>query len=205
MRWVWSEPGRTRFFDTGHRSRYLLCDGWLGIPEDDTPLYGIQHIFHERATIVITRSPSTVLLSTASKLYLASTLDLEGALGSRSSRSFNATTPGGDPHRRIKSIASLWRLSSGTARHALEQFARPDIEAVYHRIVAACRDSNTQASISAHELRSQLPRPDAPTSGIGLGFPIGGILSSNPPSRRGAYRKRGRGGKKQVGRELADK
>ena len=211
MRRRWTAEARQCFFGTGHRTRYLHCDGLLGVPDDDTPLYAIQHVFHLRGTALLTTPPSLVVLANQSALYLTSTEDLEQLVGTRSINR-NRSADGSDFGVRFNVTPVHSKDSPPTELQRFAQLTITSTEELYHRIVEECTCARLRPTFTALELRRRIPRPTAPDRGFDLGVPhhpvndaedvkdsrlTGGSEAhdySGPKSRRGGRLARGRGG-----------
>ena len=170
MRRRWTVEARQNFFATGHRTRYLHCDGLLGIPDEDTPLYAIQHVYHSKGSLSLTAPTSLVVLANRSAMYLASTEDLERLVGTRSthrSRSAEGLAPGVSLNR----IPALWQDSPSSELDRFAQLRIVSTEDLYHRIVEACTGARLRPTFTALELRRRIPRPAAPDRGFDLGVP----------------------------------
>lgn len=207
MRRGWTAEARRCFFETGHRTRYLHCDGLLGIPDNDTPLYAIQHVFHVRGTSFPTAPPSLVVLTNRSAIYLASTEDWKRLINTRSIIR-NRSAEGSDLGVRLKMPPVLWKDSPSTKLQRFTQLIITSTEELYHRIVEECTCAGLRPTFTALELRRRIPRPAMPDRGIDLGVPLPPVNEvedvrdsethdySGPKSRRGRYLARGRGDKR---------
>ena len=209
MRRRWTAEARQGFFATGHRTRYLHCDDLLGIPDDDTPLYAIQHVFHFKGTSSPTAPPSLVVLANRSAFYLASTEELERLVGTRFTYG-SRSAEGSDLGVRFNKISALWRDSPSTELQRFAPLTITSTEELYHRIVEECTCARLRPTFTALELRRRIPGPAAPDRGFDLGVPHSPVHEaedvgdsrmtgdkeaygySGPKSRRGGRLARGR-------------
>ena len=201
MQYRWTDAARTNFFDTSHRSRYLLCDGLLNPPPSDTLLYAIQYATEKTYPIYSMPTESLVVLASASAFYLASSSTFERAIGLWSKR---AKPKGADPKFRLNTTPYIWDNAALKEAERLNPFRVPDMPALYDQIIdqyASHGGSKTLAvapTFTADRLWQTIPRPFSPESGIPLGTPLvsNGIHnshSSKPRTRRGRPLQRGRG------------
>lgn len=209
MRRAWTAVAQQSFQRTGHRTRFLHCDGLLGMPDDDMPLWAVQHVFHLRASSFLATPPSLVVFANQSAFYLASTEDLQRIIGVQSTK--RSHKQGHKLSSNLNKIPYLWDNSMSVKNQLVEQLAVTSTETLYYRIVEECACARLLPTFTALELRHRvsLSRPLAPERGFDLGSPqpletgVDGLKGTEdlerhsyagPKSRRGGRLVRGRGG-----------
>ena len=163
----WSDLARENFSQSSHRSRYLNCDGQLNRPDDETPIYAIQCLSHKKAASYATDPPSLVLLANRSTFYLASTEDMQRAVGRwpKSKRQ----PKGPDPELRFNTTPYIWETLEQKEVNPLRAFQVGDIQALYWNIVRTCKEKTLPHTFLSKDLLAILPRPVCPEAGMPLG------------------------------------
>ena len=201
MNVVWTSQSTSNFRRASHRSRYLTCDGLTTPPVDNAPLYAMQYIAHSRYPVFATPRDTHIVFATSSTLHLVRTSQWKDVVGLQSAA-----------NGKFNTVPFLWtNPAAGSPKKAYEtetrskmtQFELQSVEALYDEIVARCRFGAMPSTFTAYELRQTLVRPPSPATGIALGTPLEfgrddqltTVDSSNPPSRRRNYLRRGRAGR----------
>lgn len=146
MKRVWTAEAQQFFFGSGHRTRYLLCDGLLGMPDDDTPLYAIQHVFYTRATSFLTLPPSLVVFANESAFYLASTEHLKRLIGAQCTAH---SADGSDQGVKLNKTPYLWDNSPSEDFQEFAQLIVTNAEEIYHRVRQDCTHPRLRPTFSA--------------------------------------------------------
>ena len=204
MQYRWTDASRTTFFDTSHRSRYLLCDGLINPPPSDTLLYAIQYANQKTYPIYSMPTDSLIVLASPSAFYLARSSTFEKIIGLWSGRN---KPKDADPQFRLNPTPYIWDDPASTQAERLSPFRVSDMPTLYDRIVDQCTSGLT-STFTMDGFWQMIPRPLTPKSGITLGTPLVSdyILnshSSKPPTRRGRPLQRGRGGRKDRSTRIA--
>ena len=147
MRRTWTSQEQQCFFNSGHRMRYIHSDGLSCIPDNDTPLYAIQHTSQPRGNTFVTTPPSLVIYATSSAFYLTCTAYLKHLVGLQ---------PNSD--HILKTTPALWDDSSSISSIHSREFEKLSI-------------TDTEDPISVHKTLVQgrvsafyIQRPRSPIS-----------------------------------------
>ena len=178
MAFAWSDDSVAAFSHESHRARYLRSSALCSLPPSDTPLFAIQYAV-QRTPLYLTEHPSLVLLAAHDAYYLATTSELAAILG----------TSKNEPHK-LQSANWLWdRASLDKGRDnrrakdaSMAAFRHATLDTV-HSAIALYRRNGLVETFHAGLMHSYIPRPDPNMPAIGQA--LGGLISSDPPSRRG--------------------
>ncbi|KAH3968506.1 hypothetical protein HBH98_172270 [Parastagonospora nodorum] len=169
MRYTWSDQGRTKYFATPHRSRYLACDFQLNPPPMLTPLYCIQVVSGPRYPVFNTEHTSFIVIR-ANPLGFGSMADLAPIIGPPPRK-----RKGSGAEDRLGQVEGCW---DGSTNAKYQRFAHANLTELYASIVRACHPAMNPSSMTSGDLTQLLPRPLHPDIGIALGQDP--VLSSIP-------------------------
>ncbi len=190
------------FFDTSHRSRYLLCDGLVNPPPSDTLLYAIQYAPGKTYPVYSMPTGSLVVLASASAFYLARSSTLEKVIGLWSKK---RKATGADPELRLNTTPYIWDDPTSKKTASLSQFRVPDMSALYDQIVDQCSPHSGPGlapTFTVDGFWQTIPRPLSPESGIALGIPLASTDVDNTKSLKPQTR-RGRVSQKHLSSRIA--
>jgi hypothetical protein len=197
MDFVWSAGGRQAFFADTHRARYLKSSAIINPPHGSTPLYAIQLIGSIRTLLYAT--DSLVLFDGPSGYRLIHNAQAD-AIAGRHTGWFARQDP--DHNLRIDTakFKAIWTPDQDPTDGQIEQFLPLDVEGVYRTVLQHKSSGLLPSAFTAGDLKSIIPRPIAPETGVALGTTIGigaqvgtapsSEPSSEPPTRRLISKKR---------------
>lgn len=192
MNYVWSNESRQAFLDESHRGRYLKSDIMINPPQSRVPLYAIQYVASNNQAIYKTQIDSLVLLAATESFFLVKTSDLERIGGDWPSKG-KKPARGPEPEKRLDTAGYVWDRHKDTVKaDAMIPHRVRAVEDLYHRIVNRCNPTDLPSTFDAGELRTLIPRPEAPEAGLPLGVSNGdqSFKSAYAASRRGEYRRK---------------
>ena len=192
MRFVWDRRTQQNFFSQTHRGRYLLSSAAMNPPIDATPLFCIRLVYWKYCSVIANHIDELVLYQVKEppSFYLAKMSDLIALLGYIRG-----------PQAKLNHAAFLWHspgdeeLSVEKQRlfDEMQRYRLDSTERVYECITRLCSstDDGVRPTISAGGLVRLFPRPRA-MAAASVGTALGEGVSSEPPSRRGVPRNRGK-------------
>lgn len=182
---------RCAFLNSSHRARFLQSNAILNPPLLQTPLFAIQLIHTENIPLFATNPESIVIFSAAFAYFMATTEDVDNALGRKVSRSKAFRELRLEIPHIFKDSARGSEISNRDTGQRCES-----LESLYNAVTILCR--SLSPTFTAKQLREEvIPRPSnllSQRAGIPLGTPLPeeDDCMSNAPSRMGEKRKRRR-------------
>lgn len=222
MRCTWTDKSRASFFQTSHRSRYLVCNGLIDPPSEKTPLYAIQFVTERKYLVYITSSESLIVLANTSTFFLTKTSEMKECIGLWPT---NKRSPNGpDLKLRINITSYIWENDISEQADAMTRFKVSSIKNLYEEIVRRCKPENGPENLvstfTAQGFDQIIPRPSITDIDVALEVSLahskhsdspdidesvrkrkasrleGGDDSANPPTRRESPLKKARTGRK---------